>query len=62
MATCIVDEDVVVQQLNELFGNVLSIDVITTVACQCSFDGKCTLNFKQNCQYQIISRPILIKT
>ncbi|XP_018578614.1 NEDD4-binding protein 2-like isoform X2 [Anoplophora glabripennis] len=41
MATCAVEsrgEENVVQQLNELFGNVLNIDIIKTVAVSCHYD------------------------
>lgn len=43
MATCAIEshvEENVVQQLNELFGNVLNIDIIKTVAVSCQYDGK----------------------
>lgn len=43
MASCTVApvmKEKVVQQLNELFGNVLNLDVIKTVAVSCEFDGK----------------------
>lgn len=43
MATCAIEshvEENVVQQLNELFGNVLNIDIIKTVAVSCHYDGK----------------------
>lgn len=48
MATCGVEshvEENVVQQLNELFGNVLNIDIIKTVAVSCHYDGKLSTYF-----------------
>lgn len=43
MANCIVgqfSEDTVLKQLHELFGSILNIDVIKTVAVSCEYDGK----------------------
>lgn len=39
-------KEMVLQQLHELFGSILSLDVIKTVALSCEYDGKsvmCTI-------------------
>jgi hypothetical protein len=53
MATCKPSEnkrnkhkDGVINNLKDLFGNVLHIDIIRTVASECDFDGKFTKTSK----------------
>lgn len=49
MANCMrqnPSEDIVLQQLHELFGSILNLDVIKTVAASCEYDGKLSLFYK----------------
>lgn len=42
MANCMAEntEEICLQQLHELFGSILNLDVIKTVAVSCKYDGK----------------------
>lgn len=43
MANCVAakpSKEIVLQQLHELFGSILNLDVIKTVAVSCEYDGE----------------------